>query len=853
MAFGWLKRLFGKSGNNGNGGQIDTVHENPFFESGENEAVNPFFQDLDNDTSVANHTASMHSNAEAVRDVANVATSIIEPGNLMTNIAGMPTRASIEMMAGGLKMEKIGKHKNVAMALNALERYQEIMEQPHEVHVDAKKIAMENKTYNENGEDKMFDASAADDAFEALGEFVVYANKVINDSNGLFAGRSSNIQKLVPVFANLITQASGLLPKLSHLETAVAPYVISTDKMSFTFSELISSNVTGNRSGGLATRGIEANNGSIDLSPEDVIKTLNNEELNNTQKIDEIREQRRQRTKQSRMWLKIPSVPLGILKDRRAAAVTEEQIQEANRSAEAMTDAYFAELRPLLTALEDTAESYEGVGKNERDAVHGEQARHFWTVRFLQRIMQNRDLFKNVLLNGLPENNGAEYKDIEMLYQLGGRSLSTASQFLQEEAMNPNNFAKLTDEEGNALEENAKGGYKIDGGNASIAILDFHNKKVLRSPKKQDGYLSQEEQKTAFNGIHDEAVAKVGQFLGFNVMANAKAGGFMAKEKGKSEETPVFGGSVMDFAKGQEASKINLLFGGESKKDVVQRRQGDAYKNVDISKNGRLIEDLMKMSIVDYITLHADRHGGNFLINADAAKGESMVTGIDNDMVFGHNDASNETGFHNSATAIKSVNQNVTMQYGASVSAVLPMVTESIKTSIENLDIEQFDQMLMPYVDRVGRMAAVHRAQELKEYVKTAEVCDLSTPEGVMEYLNKSNKKAVEEWTKGMYLQGKDIENAIFDTIKTPLLRMLLESHGAFKMTFGSAAQTVFAMKIAGFSKQEAEATLLNNVSASKGESTRITKEQLDATGYKSVFEDYDLPMNEFRTKYKFV
>ena len=47
MAFGWIKNLFGKKDKKGMDNQIHSVYENPFFESAENEAENPFFQDVD--------------------------------------------------------------------------------------------------------------------------------------------------------------------------------------------------------------------------------------------------------------------------------------------------------------------------------------------------------------------------------------------------------------------------------------------------------------------------------------------------------------------------------------------------------------------------------------------------------------------------------------------------------------------------------------------------------------------------------------------------------------------------------------------------------------------------------------
>ena len=147
MAFGWFKKILGKSSKN-NDMQIDSVYENPFYEAAETEAVNPFYNDEDDlAPSYAENTA-VYSNEGASESVGS-ATPEYEIWQ-MQNIGGLPTMESIEKMAGGLKMDKISKHKNVKMALDALDNYQRIMEESHSVSVDDQKIRFDARTYNLN-------------------------------------------------------------------------------------------------------------------------------------------------------------------------------------------------------------------------------------------------------------------------------------------------------------------------------------------------------------------------------------------------------------------------------------------------------------------------------------------------------------------------------------------------------------------------------------------------------------------------------------------------------------------------------------------------------------------------------
>lgn len=847
MAFGWLKKILGKSSKN-NDMQIDSVYENPFYEVAETETLNPFYNDEDDLAPSYAGNAAAYSNEGTSESVS----SAIPEYEIwqMQNIGGLPTVESIEKMAGGLKMDKIGKHKNVKKALDALGNYQRIMEESHSVSVDDQKIRFAAKSYNLDSGEKMFDVSSADEAVRELGNFILCANKMINGSKGLFSSRSSNVQKLVPIFANLLVQANGILPKLVNLETVVAPYVIATDKTTFTYSELISHSVTGSRSGGLATRGLEKNNGSIDLSPEKVLETLNEKDGDVAKRI---LVQRREKTELARMKMKIPLIPVGVLKEQKIEAASEEQIQKLKNSASSIADAYFAELRPLMTALDDTVESYETNEGEDRLYIHGEQAKLFRISKCIQQVLNDKEALMSVIINGLPNNGNNEsvaLNNIRKMYSFGGGSLETAAEFLNLEATYSKNFTRLVDSEGNTLTENSD--FKIGGGAASISILDFKNKKVLRAPKTSEGkYLSDEEQKSALNGIYDEAISKVSQFLGFNVVANAEAGGFFSREKGSTDETAIFGGSVMEMANGKTGNRINVTWESQIG-SVAQNRNKADYQKLDIAENGRFIGDMMKMNVVDYITMHADRHDGNFMIDVKADENESMIKAIDNDMIFGYAASSAEQfGYQSSFASLKSINNRSNVNHNVQIKAVLPMVTDEIKAAFEALDLDKFNEMLMPYVDRVQRMAAVHRAAELKEYVKTVKSCDLSTPEGVQEYMYAAARSTMDIMTKGIYRDKEyGLRNTSLNNVPNMVIRMLADSYKSLTGP-GGITYVVKTMKLLGLSKSEAETMLYNNITDFRDTNQKIDKTYLDSQiGY--IMQDYDLPLDEFRKKYKF-
>ena len=819
-----------------------------------------------------------------------------QSSNRLKNIGGMPTRDSIKKMLDVQSLGKLEKHKHFDKAFAALALYQDIMQREHKVVVDEAGMRRCGE-YKKDVELAGKGDAAVDEAWLAMSEFICQANLAVKGATGFFAGRSGTVQRLTPVFANLLMQAYGLLPKLSHLESAIAPYLLEMKKVDeeYTLDEVLNHRVTGGRSGGLATRGLEEDSAII-ISPQEALDAIKNKRKRNKKakkesetaekkleeaekKLEEVEkklkdrekelndapvdkkglcekrlndarnqyktavknrnkavkdkrafalggmnELRSTKTKKARMALTIPTIPDGVLCEEYGEAVSGEQKKLTEKKAEEIATAYITELRLRMTALQDVAESYEFSGETERAGVHDKQAEYFRMSRLLYRVISNKDLLQNIILKGgknMKKNEDTGYQDMEALQSVAGLNLSAAVKMLNNAAMDEDKYERLADEEGNALQEEED--YHVGGGNTSVSILDFHNQRVLRSPKN----LSKEQQKTALNGIKDEAAGKVSQFLGFNVCAQAEAKGFMAKEKGSDQETPVFGGSIMEMAKGKESSKINLMMraGDDSK---VKKNQ---YQNLELVKQGRLLGDFMKMNVLDYIILHGDRNAGNFMINLEAGDNESTVTAIDNDMILGC-DNNRNVGETSSAHALNGVNNNIFMEFGFKLQTAFPMMTKEVKDTLEGLDLQALSDLLMPYADRVSRLAAVHRAAELKEWAKKVPTCDLTTEKGTREYVKIVMERSMTEWVRGMNLKyDGELENTSSRLLPNMLAQWVVSSSYDLNSKFSYQTTPDYIVKImnvAGLSKEQIKKIFMENLSSSDMGDVAISEEEFN-------------------------
>ncbi|MEG1972582.1 MAG: hypothetical protein RR315_05420, partial [Oscillospiraceae bacterium] len=412
-----------------------------------------------------------------------------------------------------------------------------------------------------------------------------------------------------------------------------------------------------------------------------------------------------------------------------------------------MVDAYISQLRLLNLALDDVAEekAEDGSGWDkgaERRKVHAAKAEYFQLGKLIHQAENDKTA---IFMAAVGLSNGIK-QDSEFLKlnALGGNTLGMASQILNEEFRDPANFARLQNSAGEDLV--AGQDYTVGGGETSIAIIDKVNQRVMRAPKERGTYLTEEKQKRVKNGMYDDAADKVGRLLGFNVIAKADAANFVTKNENTGEDQNVMGGSIMAFAKGQEAADFDLLKNEENL--ALLPRNRNQNKKLMLNEQGRMLGDFMKMQVVDYICLHADRHTSNYLINPEAEPGESTVTGIDNDMLFGVNARKKYMGNEGSADALQSIKERGAMDYQSKLDSSFPMMTESVRDALRDLDIEELDALLTPYADRVVRMAALQRATELKKLAETTEICDLSTKEGTEAFTKVMIKNGMTNWLK---------------------------------------------------------------------------------------------------------
>ena len=825
---------------------VDRVVDNPLYEPGTigdrygteegTEYTNPLFE-----APAEQETAETEAPAEqeTAKTEAPVDDAVREPlPNLTENIGGLPTVTSIQNMVPDLKFGKLRLFRNFTRALDALEEYQTLVKKPHFISINDAQMRRTHR-FQDSKVDLYAEAmseehlSEAEKVYLKMADFIHWAEKAVDGSKGLFARMSDNVQRLSPVFANMLMQAYSLLPKVAHLESAVPPYLIATDQETYNFSDVIDHAVTAGRSGGLAMHGYENENSEIMISPKEASEAAKN--ARNAGKIkasganidlyEGIMKLRRVATEKARMNLKIPGLQTG----------------DKGKGAAERVDSYLTELRKLMTALQDTAESaeYSAVGENndgileiqERKAVRERGAVYFRLSRLMYLVMLNRDTLEAIVTNAENVAQMPGYQEIRDLMGMEGQNLSDAADSLNAIARNEENFARLEDENGNELQLNQD--YKVGGGSASTAILDRKNNRVLRAPKN----LTKEEQETELSGIKDEASGVVSRFLGFNVCAQAKAAGFVSRDREGKNPTPVFGGSIMEMAKGVEGAKINLLMNAEDVNTMHGSSKKDKFRNVEVMKQGRLIGDIMKMNVLDYIIMHDDRHANNFLVNLDAEETEAMVTGIDNDYVLGTTLGNRKVGETHSSDALAAINNKIFMDSGVTPEAAFPMMTPEVKTALQNLDLEALNQLLMPYTDRVVRMVAVHRASELKKYAETVETCDLTTQEGTEMFMHKAIRNSMAEWARGMVMEKGDVF-AVARQLPNTVLRMITESYfgGGF---FATAPKLVAIMKYLGLSKTEAENILLENISSSKTADVKVSREEFMASEFGKAFENY--------------
>ena len=259
----------------------------------------------------------------------------------------------------------------------------------------------------------------------------------------------------------------------------------------------------------------------------------------------------------------------------------------------------------------------------------------------------------------------------------------------------------------------------------------------------------------------------------------------------------------------------------------------------------------MKMNVVDYLMLHGDRHSENFLINPNAAEGESTVTAIDNDMIMGVNGAGRAVGNTTSGDLLNGLNNNTAMDWGIKLGAVFPMMTPGVKKALADLDVAKFNEMLMPYADRVVRMGIVHRAKELKALAKKVPECDFSKEGALETFMQAIKKEYMIAWIKTMNVNDPEI---LLRMLPNQLVRMILQTYGTIdraSIFYRRPETLILSLKTLGFTKEEALQMLVDNLSSTKKADVKVTLDEVMASKFAAPLADYNLPEDEFREKYK--
>ncbi len=313
------------------------------------------------------------------------------------------------------------------------------------------------------------------------------------------------------------------------------------------------------------------------------------------------------------------------------------------------------------------------------------------------------------------------------------------------------------------------------GGALSSTFIDKANDGVFRAVKSNAKKTAEENlaiQKKLYNGSYDEAMAKLDEALGLGMIAKAN----VAAYKNKAGESLL-------------GSKMELVKGG-SMQDALTHDRKTGEKTVDF-KSPRLIEDYMRLAVIDYIAMHVDRHAGNYMYNPDAGPDEPMLKGIDNDMVFNMSpdeDFGQGVGGKDNRSGRENVNFMLVDRNGGQADLkradkreestmyrrqgrqnknlltldAFDVVSPQIKELVMNIDSKKVDAVLRPYVNVTARLAALERIKELKTYVGSAKVVSLyqkdGSPdqEGIAEYGKLIDRSIVKGMVAGA---GLDVRN----------------------------------------------------------------------------------------------
>ena len=287
------------------------------------------------------------------------------------------------------------------------------------------------------------------------------------------------------------------------------------------------------------------------------------------------------------------------------------------------------------------------------------------------------------------------------------------------------------------------------GGAASKVLLDFDNDRILRTSAKgvtdsTPDQMREDIEKSARNSYFDEALSVLDKLFGSHVIAEAS----VAKYTDAAGKTHF--GSQMALAKGKEASKFNFGLGSEAEfADVLlrtrdekrDRQTGEVISATDrpyynLMDNPAMLGEMLKLQVIDYVAASADRHANNFFLNPNAAPGQALVTGIDNDRAFREAGINNVSGFAHTRGAEQ--DNSADMRMGAynsvTIGHAFRVITPEVRDMINSVTPDRLRTTLRPYLSRPALAITVERLRTLQDYIKGSEVVDLGTEDGRARY-----------------------------------------------------------------------------------------------------------------------
>lgn len=658
---------------------------------------------------------------------------------VVDKMAGLPTRDGIlSMMRTGsntdVGLDKLHKHKKFAAVINAIERYQELMNTQVDLTYGGNN-RIDNyykgglKDNSEERRNNFFKKTEHEQCVAALQDIITSCKSAISSQSGLFGAlerRSSTVRNLTPVIAQVLVQAYAIAPKVTGLRDAITSYSIENSKDIFSFAEVLSGRSAGVLGDNLVSTGVD-NVADVSLKRDAIDKAMNNHsDLSAKEAMG------REQLKENLRNKVIPIIPTGIIKiedyigtGKLPPSWETEKREEHGKKLDAYLDALDAlqvnfnrHLKEIQFALDQLAEA-EGLSGN-RLAVKENKAKYMPLSRLIGRVLADQEAIAEALESGrtMPGTPLRFFREYE------GLTLDTAVEVAR--LAYESDVIEFDRKDRKALGEK-DADYKKMGGGFNTTILDYRTKdsesnkepdflkegRVFRFSHREDE--SGNNHKQDINGMYDEAVGLVSRFFGWDVAAQS-----LAAVQRDQEGILRYGGSVMELAKNRKIANDFDFTTPNKRVDKPTERQ-----TLDIT-NGDFLRNFQQMVIMDYICFHEDRSGANYMIDMNA-KG-SKIKAIDNDIVFGEGSIG-EVGGKTDIAALASINERKWRTHGTQLTSGLHRMSPENKQAVLSADLGALDRLLMPYVQQVTRNAAIHRLREVQEYAASVPDVDFTSRE----------------------------------------------------------------------------------------------------------------------------